>query len=148
MAAGTSLPPAPPSQPQGEGQGEKTPLNGLPDKMAQMNGIAPVKAREEGWDGAAGLASPCPCHRQLQHFFFLIYLVLRISGMKLKITDGRCAGAAAAAPGRALALIWEYEINMRPLIPISCTLGSTGGFGTLRVGKIQLKELKVWIQGR
>lgn len=63
--------------------------------MAQMNGIAPVKAGEgwdgagEGWDGAAGLASPCPCHPQLLHFFFPIYLLLRRSGMKLKsLTEG------------------------------------------------------------
>ena len=56
--------------------------------MAQMNGIAAVKAGES-WDGAAGLASPCPCCPQLQRFLFPIYLFLRISGMKPKsLTEG------------------------------------------------------------
>lgn len=81
--------------------------------MAQMNGIAPVKAGE-GWDGAAGLVSPCPCRPQLRHFLFPIYLLLRRSGMKLKSpTEG-----AQPLPAKPPALIWEYEINMQPLIPI------------------------------
>jgi len=65
----------------------------FPDKMAQMNGIAPAGAGKgwdgagwdgAGWDGAAGLETPFPCYPQLLCFLFLIYLVLRRSGMKLK----------------------------------------------------------------
>lgn len=98
--------------------------------MAQMNGIAPVGAGE-GWDGAAGLASPFPCRPPAPVLPFPCLLGFKNKWDEAEIAAGRCT----AAPSRACALIREYEINMQQLILISCPLGCAGGFGTLRVGK-------------